>query len=44
MTYVYILRSTVGGERFYVGVTEDLRDRLRKHNSGKVAHTSKFVP
>ena len=44
MTYVYILRSTADGERFYVGVTEDLRDRLRKHNSGKVTHTSKFTP
>jgi len=44
MKYVYILRSLNGVERYYVGVTEDLRDRMKKHNSGEVPHTSKFVP
>ena len=44
MRYVYILRSLNGGEHFYVGVTEDLRARLKKHNAGEVAHTSKFAP
>ena len=44
MTYVYILRSTANLERYYVGVTGDLRARLRKHNAGEVSHTSKFAP
>jgi predicted GIY-YIG superfamily endonuclease len=44
MRYVYILRSLNGVEHYYVGVTEDLRARLKKHNSGEVPHTSKFVP
>jgi predicted GIY-YIG superfamily endonuclease len=44
MKYVYILRSLSGSERYYVGVTEDLRARLKKHNAGEVPHTSKFVP
>jgi putative endonuclease len=44
MKYVYILRSLNGIERYYVGVTDDFRARLKKHNSGEVPHTSKFVP
>ena len=30
--------------RFYVGLTQDLRDRLDYHNSGRVPHTSKYAP
>jgi predicted GIY-YIG superfamily endonuclease len=30
--------------RHYVGVTNDLRARLQKHNAGEVAHTSKYGP
>lgn len=42
--YVYILHSALDRERFYVGVTQDLKARLTKHNAGEVAHTSKFFP
>jgi putative endonuclease len=42
--YVYMLRSVSHPERFYVGFTEDLAVRRLYHNSGKVAHTSKFMP
>ena len=44
MTYVYILQSFGHLERYYVGITRDLRSRLKKHNSGDVPHTSKFAP
>jgi putative endonuclease len=40
MKYVYILESEVG-EHFYVGITDDLRERLARHNSGSVSHTAK---
>jgi predicted GIY-YIG superfamily endonuclease len=30
--------------RHYTGCTTDLEARLRKHNSGSVAHTAKFRP
>jgi predicted GIY-YIG superfamily endonuclease len=43
MKYVYILKS-LDGEHFYSGLTDDLRARLRKHNSGTAPHTSKFKP
>jgi predicted GIY-YIG superfamily endonuclease len=41
---VYILQSSQQPERYYVGVTADLRSRLRRHNAGEVAHTSKYTP
>ncbi len=44
MTYVYILRSLENLERHYVGVTADLRSRLKRHNAGEVSHTAKYAP
>jgi len=43
-SYVYILRSEAVPARFYVGLTDDLRSRLQKHNNGDVSHTAKFRP
>jgi putative endonuclease len=43
MTYVYILESEAG-RHFYTGATDDLKNRLQKHNSGDVPHTSKYRP
>ena len=43
MKYVYILTS-LDSEHFYVGITDDLRARLTKHNAGEVTHTAKFRP
>lgn len=44
MHYVYILRSKSDPDRYYVGLTSDLRARLKRHNGGEVPHTSKFTP
>jgi putative endonuclease len=44
MKYVYILQSELSDQHFYVGITDDLRARVRKHNNGEVSHTSKFRP
>jgi len=38
MTYVYILQSLAVPERYYVGITGDLRSRLQRHNAGEVSH------
>lgn len=43
-TYVYILQSNSHPDAFYTGITDDLDDRLRKHNKGDVPHTSKLRP
>lgn len=44
MKYVYVLESEVGGEHYYVGLTDDVPARLIKHNAGGVRHTAKFRP
>ena len=42
--YVYLIESlSARGER-YVGMTTDLKQRLREHNQGKSSHTTKFRP
>ena len=43
-SYVYILQSVQVPQRFYVGLTKDLKSRLVKHNAGEVPHTAKFRP
>jgi putative endonuclease len=44
LTYVCILSSIKFPDRYYVGVTTNLRARLQKHNAGEVRHTSKYAP
>jgi predicted GIY-YIG superfamily endonuclease len=44
MRYVYILRNIEGEHYYVVGVTDNLRARLVKHNAGEVPHTSKYKP
>ena len=44
MHYVYVLRSERESDRFYVGLTADLRKRLRDHNAGHSIHTAKYIP
>ncbi|HYG22081.1 MAG TPA: GIY-YIG nuclease family protein [Verrucomicrobiae bacterium] len=41
---VYVLPSESDREQIYAGQTAALKQRLQSHNSGKVTHTSKFVP
>jgi predicted GIY-YIG superfamily endonuclease len=43
-SYVYILQSEADPRRFYSGLTDDLRARLKKHNAGEVTHTAKWKP
>jgi putative endonuclease len=43
MKYIYILENE-NAEHFYLGLTDDLRARLAKHNAGEVPHTSKYRP
>jgi predicted GIY-YIG superfamily endonuclease len=43
-SYVYILESESNAEHFYVGLTDNLRERLQKHNSGGVPHTAQYCP
>jgi predicted GIY-YIG superfamily endonuclease len=42
--YAYILNSIIFPDRYYTGVTDDLKARLIKHNAKEVPHTSKYAP
>jgi putative endonuclease len=42
--YVYLLVSESDPSRHYVGLTGNLKDRLRRHNAGEVLHTAKYRP
>ena len=44
MRCVYYILENHDSDHFYVGVTDDLRARLTKHNAAEVAHTSKYGP
>jgi putative endonuclease len=42
--YVYLIESlSAEGDR-YVGMTTDLKQRLREHNQDRSSHTKKFSP
>ena len=40
--YVYILQNALG--RQYVGLTDDVEDRLARHNRDEVPSTAKYTP
>jgi predicted GIY-YIG superfamily endonuclease len=42
--YVYLLESVADPAQTYVGLADDLRERLKKHNAGGSPHTSKYRP
>jgi len=42
--YVYVLQRGIDPDRFYTGLTDDLRERLRTHNAGRVQHSAKWKP
>lgn len=44
MFFVYIIVSDIKGLRFYVGLTANLENRLKEHNSGKTKSTKGYIP
>ena len=43
MFYVYLLQSTIKKE-FYLGSTNDLKQRLADHNNKKSTSTARYAP
>jgi putative endonuclease len=43
MYYTYLLQSQVTN-KLYIGNTNDLKRRIKEHNSGESAYTKKFMP
>ena len=44
MKYVYLIQSESKPDERYVGITSDLKARIKAHNDGRSQHTSKFKP
>jgi predicted GIY-YIG superfamily endonuclease len=44
MHFVYIIVSVSHPNRYYVGLTENVRQRLGQHNQGIVRSTASFGP
>jgi len=44
MKYVCLLQSIEFPSENYIGLTDDLRNRLAAHNAGQATHTKKFKP
>jgi len=43
MYYIYIMRST-SVKQYYIGSTNDVKQRLERHNKGKVPSTRRYCP
>jgi putative endonuclease len=43
MFFVYILEA-VENKRYYIGQTENLEERVKKHNEGKNQSTRPYIP
>jgi len=41
--YIYVLKS-LKDNKFYAGLTSDLKNRIKLHNSGKVFSTKPRIP
>ncbi|MGD0309511.1 MAG: GIY-YIG nuclease family protein [Acidobacteriota bacterium] len=44
MKYVYLLQSLSHPKQRYVGLTNNLQQRIAIHNQGGSSHTSKYAP
>ena len=44
MKYVYLIRSIKYPSQKYIGITSNIKSRLKAHNEGKSSHTTKFKP
>jgi putative endonuclease len=44
MKYVYVLRSEGDTSKTYVGLTSNLKRRMRDRNSGQSVHTKRYAP
>lgn len=43
MFYIYILKS-LSDKKYYIGQTNNLSDRIKRHNEGRVKSTKNRIP
>ena len=44
MHYVYLIKSIPHPDQRYIGITADIKGRLKAHNQGRSPHTAKHKP
>jgi len=44
MHYVYVLKSIYHPDKYYVGLTKNLKQRLKEHNEGHTIFGNKYRP
>ena len=44
MKYLYLIQSINHPNQRYIGITDEVKARLAKHNEGGSPHTSKYKP
>ena len=44
MKFVYLIQSEKYSEKYYTGITGDIKKRMADHNNGKSSHTSRYKP
>ncbi len=44
MNFVYILRSKKEPQRLYIGLTTDINERFKEHNSGSSRYSKVYAP
>lgn len=44
MKCVYLLQSISYPNQRYIGITSNVKERLKAHNAGKCRHTAKYAP
>ena len=42
--YIYLIQSSNFSKEYYTGITDNIKDRLTDHNTGKSPHTTKYKP
>ena len=44
MSFVYILTSIVDPRRIYIGLTDNLEERVKEHNQEKSVYSGRYAP
>lgn len=44
MHIVYILTSKKYPDRYYIGITQNLENRIKEHNNGDSLYTKRYMP
>ncbi|MBU0549586.1 MAG: GIY-YIG nuclease family protein [Candidatus Omnitrophica bacterium] len=44
MYIIYILLSKIDTRRYYIGITQNLRKRLKEHNASQSGYSKRYAP